>query len=209
MTKKSIKRVFLTAIVVFVALLITGVVISIFDATDDRVVFTTYKDLMPLFLGIAAVWLGYCAQRRSAYQQQLRALWTSLVEAVHLAVQYTHLKQPTEEQFRSVLTRLSVAIDEVRGVFCNLNESAEDIGFYPFEPIKDIYGLITDLGYAKTFKAASVKDCREKIFILWKEVRKEILKEFDREEPTFSHSHWADLEKARVYDDHRIPKKAT
>lgn len=209
MTKRSIRRAFLFAILVFVLLLIFGVAISIFDKTKDRVVFSTFKDLMPLFLGIAAAWLGYCVQRRSAYQQQLRTLWTTLVDAVQNAAQYTFLSQPTQEQYSAVLTKLCIAIDEVRGVFCNLNESDGGVGLYPFEPIKDIHGLITELGYAETFKSEESEGCRRKIFALWKDVRKEILKEFDREEPTFPHSHWVDLAKARVYDDHEIPKRLT
>lgn len=209
MTKRSIKKAFITAILTFFALLVIGIFISIFDTTDKRVIFSTFKDLMPLFLGIAAAWLGYCVQRRSAYLQQLRTLWTKLVDAIQNATQYTHLKQPTQEQYSNVLMKLSIAIEEVRGVFCNLNENDENPGLYPFEPLKDIYGIISDLGYSENFKSALATGSRNKVTVLWKEMRKEILKEFDREEPTFPHSHWADLAKARVYDDHHIPKKPT
>ena len=209
MTKASIKRAFLTAILVFVALLVIGVVISIFDTTDKRVVFSTFKDLLPLFLGIAAAWLGYCVQRRSSYQQQLRILWTRLVDGVQHAAQYTHLRHPSQEQYSNVLTKLSIAIDEVRGVFCNLRETKEDVGLYPFEPIKDIYALIADLGYGETFRSVESDLCRKKIFILWKEMRREILKEFDREEPSFPHSHWVQLEHGQIYDKHGILKKVT
>lgn len=108
-----------------------------------------------------------------------------------------------------LLAKLSIAIDEVRGVFCNLNETDTSRNLYPFEPIKDIYGLIEDLGFGSTYKSSESKKCHDQIFALWKDVRKEILKEFDREVPTFSHSHWEDLSKGRVYDQHQIPKKST
>ena len=88
-------------------------------------------------------------------------------------------------------------------------ETEADIGLYPFEPIKDMYGLIEGLGFGDSFKTCDSKKCRVQIFALWKDVRKEILKEFDREVPTFSHSHWADVSKSRVYDQHQIPKKST
>jgi hypothetical protein len=207
--KKTIRKWFIGAIIAFVVLLIVGILISIFDCTRDRIVFSTFKDLLPLFLGIAAVWLGYCVQRRNAYQQQLRSLWSKLVEAVHCAIQYSCLDIPSEEQYRTALAKLSIAIDEVRGVFCNLNETDTSRNLYPFEPIKDIYGLIEDLGFGSTYKSSESKKCHDQIFALWKDVRKEILKEFDREVPTFSHSHWEDLSKGRVYDQHQIPKKST
>lgn len=123
MTKKTIRMWFIGAIIAFVVLLITGILISIFDCSTNRVVFSTFKDLLPLFLGITAVWLGYCIQRRNAYQQQLRSLWSKLVEAVHCAIQYSCVGTPNEEQYRTVLAKLSVAIDEVRGVFCNIRET--------------------------------------------------------------------------------------
>jgi hypothetical protein len=145
---------------------------SIFDGSKDQIVFSTFKGLMPLFLGIAAVWLGYCVQRRNAYQQQLRSLWSKLVEAVHYAIQYTCLNNPTQEQYRTALTKLSIAIDEVRGVFCNLRETDTNIGLYPFEPIKDIYSLIEDLGFGDSYKSCDSKKCYNQIFALWKDVRK-------------------------------------
>lgn len=209
MTKSTIRKWFIGAIFAFVILLIVGILISIFDCSRDRIVFSTFKDLLPLFLGITAVWLGYCIQRRNAYQQQLRSLWSKLVESVHYAIQYSCLDNPTQEQYQTVLTKLSVAIDEVRGVFCNLRETTTNRGLYPFEPIKDIYGLIEDLSFGPTHKSCESKKCHDQIYALWKDVRKEILKEFDREVPSFSHSHWEDLSKGRVYDQHKIPKKAT
>ncbi|MDD5450377.1 MAG: hypothetical protein PHT49_00545 [Desulfovibrionales bacterium] len=209
MTKKSIRRWFIGAIAVFTILAIVGILISIFDCTEERIVFSTFKDLLPIFIGITAVWLGYCAQRRHAYQQQLRSLWSSLVEAAHCALQYCQFEITTEAQYRTVLIKLSVAIDEVRGVFCNLPDANIKSGLYPFEPIKNIYLLVEDLGFGPSIQRCEAQTCHKKVFALWKDVRDEILKEFDREVPTFPHSHWVDLSKARVYDEHKIPKQAT
>jgi hypothetical protein len=206
MTKRSIKRAFLWVIAGFGALLVFGVVLSFSDKTDKRVVFTTFKDLLPLFLGIAAAWLAFCVQRRSAYQQQLRLLWSKLVEAVMLSTQYTRLTSPTEQQHREVLMKLSLVIEEVRGVFCNLGGAGTKRGLYPFEPLKDIHVLVEELGSGAQFKGADAERARSHISALWSDVRREILKEFDREEPSFPHSHWADLEKGRVYDEHGIER---
>lgn len=206
MTKRSIKRAFLWVIAGFVALLVLGLTLSFSDRTEKRVIFTTFKDLLPIFLGIAAAWLAFCVQRRSAYQQQLRLLWSKLVEAVMLSIQYTRLTSPTEQQHRDVLMRLSLVIEEVRGVFCNLGESGTTRGLYPFEPLKDIHGLVEELGSGAQFNGTDAARVQSHIKALWSDVRREILKEFDREEPTFPHSHWADLKKGRVYDEQGIEK---
>jgi len=164
------------------------------------------KDAAPFLIAIPAAWLGYCAQRRSSYLQQLRSLWSKLVDGVHSAMRYTDIVQPTQQEFLVILSKLGCAIDEVRGVFCNLDETGSNTGLYPFEPLKDMYVLIEKLGYGKEFRQGNPKDVCKKILALWKDVRKEFLKEFDREEPTFSHSHWDNIEKCKVYEDHNIPK---
>lgn len=209
MTKRSIFLAFVTVIAVFGLLLTAGVLLSVFDRTPNRVIFSTFKDLLPLFLGIAAAWLAYCVQRRSAYQQQLRVLWSKLIESVVMATEYTFISSPSEPQYREVLRKLSIAIEEVRGVFCNLEVAGKTRGLYPFEPLKDIYRTITDLGSGGDFKVQKAECARRHIDVLWKDVRRELLKEFDREEPTFPHSHWAELEKGRIYDEHGIEKKPT
>lgn len=209
MTKKTIHGWFLAAIIYFIALIILGVIFSIFDQSERRVVFSTFKDMIPLLISIPAAWLGYCVQRRSAYLQQLRSLWSKLVDAIQSSMQYTHLAQPTQQEYSIVLIKLSSAIDEVRGLFCNLGEMDKEVGLYPFEPLKDIYGLIEKLGYDNSFATDKADEVRKKVFALWKDVRQELLKEFDREEPTFPHSHWADREKCRVYEENAIPKTPT
>lgn len=208
MTRKTIHFWFIAAVIYFAVLIIIGVIISIADQANNRVLYSTFKDLIPLLISMPAVWLGYCVQRRSAYLQQLRSLWSRLIDAVHSSLQYTYLREPKQSDHLSVLLKLSSTIDEVRGLFCNLEETGGEGGFYPFEPLKDIHGLLEDLGYEKSFPAK--KDiAREKAWALWKDVRQELLKEFDREEPTFSHSHWLDLAKSRVYEENNISKTVT
>lgn len=209
MTKKTIYNWFIAAIIYFALLIIVGIALSIVDQSDKRILFSTFKDLMPLFISIPAAWLGYCAQRRSAYLQQLRSLWSKLIDTIQSAIQYTHTECPSQAEYLSILVKLSSAIDEVRGLFCNIGETDNKIGLYPFEPLKDIYGLIEKLYYGDKFSSKEAIEARKKVFALWKDVRQELLKEFDREEPTFPHSHWADLEKCRVYEEHNIPKTPT
>jgi len=176
--------------------IVIAVVIRIFDKSDEEVWYSTYKDLIPFLIALPAAWLGYCLQRRNSYMQQLRSLWSKLVETVQDANQYTYLEHPTKEQHSAVCRRLSIAIDEIRGVFMNLGEGSADgphpgKGLYPFESIKDIHKLVVAVGFGEEATADALAEVREKMFALWKGVRDTMLKEFDREEPTHFDSHFA------------------
>ncbi len=209
MTKKQLRNRFIIGGGIYVFAVLIGVSIRCLDNTVNTVIYGTYKDMIPFIIAIPAAWLGYSLQRRSSYLAQLRSLWSALVNAVQTALQYTYISEPTNENYKQVLHCLSCAIDEIRGVFMNLGESDKKRGLYPFEPIKDIYHIISRLGYDRDTTEQKRQDVRRKIFALWGDVRKELLKEFDREIPTFSHSHWANMEKGRIYEKHNIKKTPT
>ncbi|RLC07618.1 MAG: hypothetical protein DRH43_11475 [Deltaproteobacteria bacterium] len=208
MTKRKLTRFFGIAVAIYGIATIVGISIRVFDKTDDDVVYSTFKDMIPFVIAMPAAWLGYCLQRRSSYLQQLRMLWSRLVEAMQDSVHYTYLDNPTEEQHAHVLRSIGISIDEVRGVFYNLNEN-DGNSLYPFEPLKDVYGIVRDLGHGDITPKQKRKKCREQIFALWRAARQELLKEFDREVPTFSHSHWVQPDKSDVYDEYGIEKKVT
>jgi len=202
MTKRSLKRWFagvgaLYAIAVIVGMMLRGL--------PEAWPYEMFKDMILLIIAIPAVVLGYCLQRRLSYLQQLRLLWSTLVDAIQECMIYTRRAKPSEDQYLNVLRKLSVAIDEIRGVFDNLKGASGVRSLYPFEPIKDIYQLAEGLGYEPGTESKRA-EVRKKVFNLWRETRDELLREFDRELPTFSHSHWEDPSKAKVYEQHGIEK---
>lgn len=195
MTKRSLRIRFQWVIAIYFAAIVAAIAIRIFDNTREAVVYSTYKDLIPLLIALPAAWLGYCLQRRNSYMQQLRSLWSKLVETIQHANQYTYLDSPTKEQHATSCQKISIAIDEIRGVFMNLGESSRGgyksgKGLYPFEPIKDIHKAVTAVGHGETATREALLALRKEIFRQWKMVRDELLKEFDREEPTHFHSRY-------------------
>lgn len=160
MTKKSLLKWFAVASVVYFIAIGIGVLIRIYDSTDNGIVYETYKDMIPFIIAIPVSWLGFCLQRRFSYLQQLRVLWSTLINAIQKANSYTYVTNPTCEQFCATLSCLSASIEEIRGVFKNIEETEEDIGLYPFEPIKDIFGLINDMGYKKQLSEAERENIR-------------------------------------------------
>ncbi|HWT00054.1 MAG TPA: hypothetical protein VN256_07395 [Pyrinomonadaceae bacterium] len=153
----------------------------------DRI-YGTYKDVMPLIIAMPAAYLAFCFQKRSSYMQTLRSLWSHIIEAVQSAYEYTYAPAPTREQYATTLSKLSMAIDEVRGVFCNLDQEKDGIGLYPFEPIKCIRDEIRKLGFGEEVSSEKQKRTRSTINEEWRELRGKFLLEFDRDIPTYPSS---------------------
>lgn len=167
----------------------------IFKFTLPKEFYETYKDVLPLVIAMPAAYLAFCFQKRNTYMQALRSLWTQIIMAVQLGFRYTYITKPTEEQYTETLSKLSVAIDEVRGVFCNIDEEKDGVGLYPFEPLKEIHDKITKLGFGKDDELELQKKARSEINEKWKELRAKFLLEFDRDVPTYPSSKYLFLHK--------------
>jgi hypothetical protein len=163
----------------FIAILL-GVVLRLCDSGPEWLIYSTYKDLIPLVIAIPAAYLAFSFQRRGSYIQALRAYWSLLVRAVQGAYSYTNQPQPSFDQYSKILTDLSVVIDEARGIFENLPVRGKPVGWYPFEPIKEIHQDLQSLGYGESVTA-------EKL------VRAELLREFDRDIPTHHYTWYTNL----------------
>ena len=210
MTKKLVYKYFKYAFTGIVSAIILSAIISWLDCTENRIVYNTYKDSFPLLIGLTAAFLAYVVQKRTAFAQQLRAVWSKVIDAVHSSLYLVEMEQPDQKDYREVLIKLNVAIDEIRSLFQNLSERKGDSGLFPFEPIKNIQRII--LGIRDGAKPIEKKDREEivkRIWKLWDEMKIELLKEFDREVPTFYHSHWYDSKQGLVYDTHKIEKHVT
>jgi hypothetical protein len=77
---------------------------------------------VPALVAAAAGWITYCLQRRVSYINSLRDLWEKVVEAVQTAYQYTYKPTCQEADLVQVIQKLSCCIDDVRGVFRNVEE---------------------------------------------------------------------------------------
>ncbi len=143
-----------------------------------------YKDLVPLATALPAAVLAGVYQRRSSFLQQLRSTWRDLVVAVQEAIQFTHIAQPTTEQFSDLMKKLSVVTDDFRSLFRNLDERTDSIGLYPFESLKELQASVSSYYIAADFSTQQQQTVRRKVIQLWKQVRTPIVEEFDRLEPT-------------------------
>ena len=141
------------------------------------------KTLIPIALGIPAVFLTAAFNRRNSYLHALRELWRNLIPAVQGAIQYTHLVEPSQLDFSQTQKALSTAIDELRGIFQNVPCRGTPVGLYPYENLKDIQKAISWLGYGNSFRAVQAQKTRECITRAWQNMHNALLSEFDRDVP--------------------------
>jgi hypothetical protein len=195
MTRKRLYSVTTLVVSIYVLALAGGIVIRIIFPNDQQghtsQVYGTYKDLIPFIIAIPAAWLGFCFQRRTSYLSALRAFWDDLIPAVQQAIQYTYVKQPTEEAFAATMKELSTVIDSLRGVFQNI-PTGDPVGLYPYENLKDIYHVISWLGYSNNRSDHDRYWARRCIGTLWASMHQAMLLEFDREVPVFPLSKYLD-----------------
>jgi hypothetical protein len=147
-----------------------------------------YKDLALLIIATPAAYLAYSFQKRTEFVKTLRDLWLHMIEAVQMSVEYTYNPNPSSE-LGKILTKLSLSIDEVRGVFKNVDEEDGKGGLYPFESLKIIRKEMVKLG-SKTASSdeQAHTQAREKILKEWRELRSKFLLELDRDFPTYPNS---------------------
>jgi hypothetical protein len=193
MTKQQLQRITLAVIGIYLMAIILGIILRLCDSGPEWLLYSTYKDLIPLVIAIPAAYLAYSFQRRGSYVQALRAYWSLLVRAVQGAYSYTNQSQPSFDEYSQVLTDLSVVIDEARGIFENLPVRGKPVGWYPFEPIKEIRRDLYNLGYGEAVTAEKLDALRSRIDRRWKLVRKELLREFDRDVPTHHYTWYTNL----------------
>jgi hypothetical protein len=154
-------------------------------------VYQTYRDLIPLIIALPAAFLAQAFQRRAAYVQGLRSVWTEMIGAVASALTYTEIPAPSKEQYADVLRRLSSAIESVRGFYANVPSSASSTGWYPFEPVKQIREQIQELGFGDQASAERRADVHDRVYDMWRRARQRFLAELEVEVPTHHHAAYA------------------
>ena len=185
MTRRTFLKWIWIVIGIYAFAIAAGILIRIWRPTKDDIVYETFKDLVPLIIAAPAAWLGYCFQRRSSFQEQLRSFWSALVVVVQDAIQYTHLQSPTQADFSKIVCRLSYMIEELRGIYLNIGEAPSDIGLYPYESLKELADALHKLGFGEKFTTEKADATRSQIVDYWKKVRRQLLREFDRVVPTY------------------------
>jgi hypothetical protein len=191
MTRRRLSRVTRTVAAVYGGAMLAGVVLRVAVPDAYAPVYQTYRDFIPLIIALPAAFLAQAFQRRAAYVQGLRAVWTDMVGAVAAALTYTELPTPSKDNYADVLRRLSAAIEAVRGFYANVPSGVPSSGWYPFEPVKQIREQIKALGFGDEATAERRSDAHDQIYDMWRRVRARFLAELEVEVPTHHHAAYA------------------
>jgi hypothetical protein len=139
-------------------------------------VYAFQRDFTSIFISLAAAYLSYCIQQRVAFLSSLRELWRQMIAAKNALVAFTHDPTPTKQEFSDAIMELSLAIDQMRGVYRNVGESTAKLGQFPFEPLHDMRRTMEALKWKEPSEARR-EHARAEIERAWNSLRWKFLHE--------------------------------
>jgi hypothetical protein len=154
------------------------------SATLLKDVYEYLKDMSLLIATCGVAYITNMYQRRQAFIDSLKAEWRDIIAAKTALLTYMHKPAPTHEDYVSAYTRLSETIDNMRIVYCNVGETDELIGLYPFAPLHDMRRVLQSLD-PREAHAATVdrKLARDTMLRSFYAIREHFLDELDLDEP--------------------------
>jgi hypothetical protein len=99
-----------------------------------------------------------------------------MITAKNALVAYTHNPAPAKQDFSDAVMQLSLAIDQMRGVYRNVGENPEAIGRFPFEPLHDMRRTMEELKWQDPAESRREK-ARAEIETAWNALRWKFLHE--------------------------------
>ena len=161
------------------------------DARFDRL-YEFIRDMSLLIATIAVAYLANIYQRRQQFLMSLREQWREIVQAKSTLLLYCKTPSPPVEQYLRAAAQLSECINFMRIVYANVGETAELIGYYPFEPLHDMRRAFKTLDptVASSTAAKDAQLVEREIWEAFKAIREHFLDEFDIEEPSHPILEW-------------------
>lgn len=154
--------------------------VAVNAACPDAFLSTALEGLSPVMLLVAAAFLARDFNRRNSHLGAVRQSYLHMVPAVQEAIQYTHLRKPTQRDFACAQALLSTAIDSPRMVYENIDATDGARGLYPFDELKSIRKEIDDLRFGRVLDRATA---RRRIINHWRDLHDKIAGDLDRVKP--------------------------
>jgi hypothetical protein len=181
MTRAKFTAILITVLFAYIALI--GACITAKFIGEGKY-YDLVKDISTFAAALPVSVLAGAYQLRTSFLQQLREAWKTSLDSVQDAIQFTFVESPTPQEFSTVMKKLSVAIDDFRSLYTNLNEDAQSEGYFPFEGLKSIPTTLSSYYLGKDYTDKAQSETRSEISQTWKRLRKAILSEFDRPSPS-------------------------
>jgi hypothetical protein len=183
MTKAMLIRRLAAVVVVIVGLVAAAVLGRLFGGAPGMVLYEIITDFTELQIALIAVYLAYVFQQRALFVQMLRGLWSQIIVAKNEIIRYAHDPHLSQEKYARAFGAISLAIDEMRGVYRNVGEHGDALGRYPYEPLQDMARALTQLGYGEPSDGQRA-NCRARVIRAWNALRYDFRREFRPPEPS-------------------------
>jgi hypothetical protein len=103
-----------------------------------------------LFALLFAAYLAYVFQQRGKFVDELRSWWNGIVKAKSDFFVYCDKPLLSEEDYLKGFYGLSISMDSLRLIYCNVGRSEKDPkGYYPFEQVRDIVDVVRSVDYRR------------------------------------------------------------
>jgi hypothetical protein len=150
-----------------------------------RDIYEYLKDMSLVLVTVVAAYLANIFQKRSQFLNSLKEEWRDIVKAKSALFTYTQFEAANRDEYFIAYCRISETIDNMRAVYCNVGETAHQIGIYPYEPLHDmrraLQSLKPDRGLPIT--ADDRQLARDAIMQSFYALRETFLEELDLEAP--------------------------
>jgi hypothetical protein len=153
-------------------------------ATVFKDIYEYLKDMSLLIATCGVAYITNMYQRRQAFLDSLKAEWRDIIASKTALLTFMHKPAPTHNEYIAAYTRLSETIDNMRIVYCNVGETDDLIGLYPYAPLHDMRRVIQTLD-PRDPDAAQMdrKLARDTMLRSFYALREYFLEELDLEEP--------------------------
>ena len=154
-----------------------------------KVLFAAYEYLKDMSLLIATggvAYLGNVFQSRATFIDSLKDEWRDILHAKSALLEFTHLEQPSQQQYFAAFNILSETIDNMRTVYRNVGETDQLVGLFPYEPLHDMRRALQTLNPAKqgVISPEQQKLVRDSVLQSFYSLREQFLEELDLEPPS-------------------------
>lgn len=188
MTREMLRRRVIAVVAALVLLAGIALVLKLewlpgVDRDDQEDWFSYGETVFPLVIAVLATLLASWFQQRATFIESLRRLWSHLIEAKTGIMDFLSHDDRSADAYLRAYRPLSIAIDEMRGVYRNVGESTSSIGLYPFEPLHDMRRALEAL-QAQPYDRGSSNAARAEVQRAWDALRFRFLDEFAPPEPT-------------------------
>jgi len=143
------------------------------------------RDMALVFVTMVAAYLANVFQKRNKFVASLEEEWRAMVKTKASMVTYCEREETTLDEYLEVYERISAALDNMRIVYCNVGETDQLIGLYPYAPLHDMRRALESLDPRQDVVTNEKrKVARAAIQQSFTALRETFLEELDIEQPT-------------------------